>query len=225
MICPECSKQDTEVISSTLDKGNNSVERKRKCKCGYQFLTYELISPHGLKISGLKTKIRYHKLTRSYWLEWKIGTYGKFLIQDFSKSMVDRTEELEKKHKKKVNLAYVKKINGKIYYSLQVENGKEYKFQYEKKKMEIIKEILANRAYWEHRKTTYKDKPIEDMESPKKVIIEARQYLNSVLTNIKKSEIDKNTGKKKDKYDCDFFLKYSILFKQEFAWIFFKEIR
>ncbi len=140
MLCPKCRKQDNKVISYTLDKSNNSAERKRKCECGYQFFSYELLSPHNIKISKLEiAHIKHRKREkRSLWLDWRIATYGKFLIINVSRSMMSKYKKIEKKHKKTVDIKNVRKINGKLHYEIHVKNGQEYKFKYEMKKMDTI---------------------------------------------------------------------------------------
>ena len=219
MLCPKCRKQDNKVISYTLDKSNNCAERKRKCECGYQFFSFELLSPENIKISKLKiARLEYRKReNRSHWLDWRIATYGRFLMMNVSRSMMSKYKEIEKKHKKAVDIKNVRKINGKLHYEIHVKNGQEYKFKYEMKKMDTIREIIELPAYWEGRTGHFPDKSVEDMKSRDKKIAEARQYLKSVSDHIKDS-----------KYNKDFFRSMdpeAMYWQYQYSWDIFKAIR
>ena len=43
MLCPNCKKHETSIVSEKYDKKTNSVKRNRYCVCGNSFDTYEKI--------------------------------------------------------------------------------------------------------------------------------------------------------------------------------------
>ena len=53
MICPKCQKQKNEEVNIEFIPSIKSFQRKRKCKCGYIFTTYEHVAPDNMIIDKL----------------------------------------------------------------------------------------------------------------------------------------------------------------------------
>jgi transcriptional regulator NrdR family protein len=215
MICPECKKNQTSVVSSKHDKDTNTIKRGRKCECGYKFVTYE-ISKSELKyktsdilksskiIIKKKRKIRNDTL----WQNIRFIIYARYRMKAATEAMPEiiKNPEVEKL----MNLDTAKmtafKIKGKSYWELNEPGIKSSLRKIERKK-ETINRIVKMENYWKMRNHYLEDKPIEDMRNKDKIRKEAQQFFKSVCTYITDSP-----------YNQDFFIKYTLTDKEKIIW-------
>ena len=206
MICPKCEKQTNYVLSTTHIKKINSLERERKCKCGHEFITYELVPDQNVKISQLQIGSIVGKKARkipkrTLWQDWRFGCYATRRMFNCFASV---TSELEKKglstlkfFEESLEIVNIENVSGKIHYTLKdKQSGKNYKIKAEKK-IDTIREILKDKYYWETRSNIFKNTSVKDMENRDKVRKEARQFMKS-LTH-------KKTGIRAEKYNYNYF--------------------
>lgn len=55
VLCPKCSSDETKVVDSR-GTSEHSNRRRRLCKCGWRFTTYEIIVGEGVETSILELK-------------------------------------------------------------------------------------------------------------------------------------------------------------------------
>jgi len=208
MNCPKCKKNETSILKILNDKFTNVIQRKRKCKCGHEFSSFEV------EETAFKPK-RKRPLNRTIWMDWRIISYGRFLGTAFS----DEIYLTQKKMKAFGEFRFLdaKKINNKAYFWLIDEKGNQKKFQMKKKKTDVIKDIIKTKLFWEYRNLFNKKSPVEDMNDPAKRYDELYKYEQTIADNIKKKQYDRN-----------FFINNDQKFewwKRDWFWDGFKAIR
>jgi len=205
MICPECKKNITSIVSDKLHKKSNTVERKRYCVCGNLFSTFEKFK----KIRKIR-KIR----PDSYWKNERIHLYAMYRynaavkafkkvfkkvglvtkkIYDPKKQTSFFTADQRIKTIEDYNKIYGEKDNKKIkktkdpFFNLKI--------FYEESKKKTISNIIKDPAYWNIRENII-DKSKDDKFDKDKVRKEIDEFYKSVCSYVKN-----------DEYNQDFFIK------------------
>ena len=159
MICPECKKNKTSIISSKFEKYANLVKRKRYCICGNLFSTYEKFE-----------KIRKKRKPRSDTI-WKNERIIKYANRRITAAIIAIRKAYKIVFKLKSHIdskASANKIKnllkhcecadkkGKSYLTLVTKKGKRHKFNIEGKK-QSIRIIVNNPLYWADKWYLFKD--------------------------------------------------------------------
>lgn len=232
MICPLCKKHETSIVSDKLDKKNNTVKRKRYCKCGNHFMTFE-------KFYSLRKKRKLRP--SSYWKNERMYFYGlyrynagvdawKKLLGKFnitSKELFDQKYPgvlsifLDSKNKKKINSKDIPKYKifyeekkGKAFVGMEI-NNKTLNYPVETKK-DTIKKILEQDEYWEIRENVL-DKPVNDKKNLNLFRKEIDEYYKSVCSYIKDEEFNQDFFIKNDP-DLEWF------WKSDNVWTIYKTV-
>lgn len=178
MLCPDCSKPDTLLISSkTINKsGKSSIIRKRHCLCGYEFETVEI--PKKIfkkrKIDG-RTKWANYRF-KKYVEERFIGFVYDIVNLKLGVPLTSNNFKIIKENRKnKLVLTHIKKdkvVRKKILLRPRVIT---------------LNQILIYKEYWEAR-YKFNNYPIEDKDSPNQVKIEKREYEKSIVNHLRKNK-------------------------------------
>lgn len=159
MICPECKKHETSIVSDKYEKKTNTVKRKRYCVCGHLFNTYE-------KFERLRKKRKARPDTQ--WKNIRFVWYGRMRLgaaySALSKALCeifnlppsvldDKNYSYEKERKKTILDCFNEK--GKSYFIIQTIKSKKNRKKIYKVAIEGKKQTIRNVAkipdYWTHR--------------------------------------------------------------------------
>lgn len=180
MICPNCTKLDTSIISSKIVKksGKPSIIRKRHCLCGYEFETVEIE-----KRNFKKRKID----KRTQWANYRFKTYVDTRLHQIINDMNKLSSEFKLTSG---NFAIVKE-KGKL--KLIFKLIKKNKIIREKiplrPRTNTIDQILLLDEYWHTRHKIYKNlpPPSTDKNNINEIKIEKREYEKSIVNHLCKN--------------------------------------
>ena len=120
MLCPKCKKKNSEEINTEFIVDINYIKRSRKCTCGNEFTTFEVISDvhienARIKFTGL-TKSKTPK--RTAWQDWRFLCYARvyyFNVAFKLQEILLKEKFSEKKIKKEIEILSIKSTSrGKI---------------------------------------------------------------------------------------------------------------
>lgn len=216
MICPKCKKKNNKKeISKDFIIEINSFKRVRRCECGEEFTTFEIISE--LPIGNLDFKFssisKRKESKRTAWQDWRFLCYARehYFNVVLEVNKILKKINLEKKLKDgilekkfKDGILEVKKVEsnkrGKIiYYFKDKENNKEYVSLASNIKIRSVRRLLKRPEYWENRKLYSNNKNLSEIKRED----EERQFLKSLN--------HKKTGIRSSKYNLEFLKRDSFL--------------
>ena len=95
MICPFCKTGDTSVVDSRPTEDGNAIRRRRTCKCGERFTTFERVQYRELTVvkkNGRKSVFDRDKLSKSIYIALKKRPIDTDTVEKFI-SKISRTLE------------------------------------------------------------------------------------------------------------------------------------
>ena len=97
MLCPFCKTCDTSVVDSRPTEDGTSIRRRRTCKCGERFTTFERVQYRELMVvkkNGRKSTFERDKLSKSIYIALKKRPLDTDTVEKFITKITRSLEEL-----------------------------------------------------------------------------------------------------------------------------------
>ncbi len=175
MLCPNCKKSNTSLISSQPLTGKSSIVRKRHCICGYEFETVEMPKKI-LKKRKIDNRIK--------WSNYRFKMYVENRFIHLMYDLVNFPEKIQLlannvkviKENRKLKIIVTTKKNGKL-------TTKKYNAR---PRTNTIDQVLIYKEYWTQRFKIFPKLPVDDMKIKNQVKIEKRLYEKSIVNHLLK---------------------------------------